>query len=203
MAHALLFPSVLGVRKGVTDIADALTDAGHEVTTVDPFDGETFDDYPTGMARTREVGDDALYAQAEAAAKGVGGPFVTVGFSVGGATAQWLAGQHPERARGVVMVGGGVPMRFLETSWPPGVPGQVHVTAGDPFHEEDREFDDEVRADVEDAGGAYAFVEYPGEGHVFNDPTLAEYQPEEARLLTRHIVEFVDQLDAAGEEPAG
>lgn len=193
MAQVLLFPSVLGVRKGVTDIADALTDAGHEVTVVDPFDGETFDDYPTGMARTKEVGDDALHAQAVVAAKGAGGPFVAVGFSVGGATAQWLAGQHPEQARGVIMVGGGVPMRFLETPWPPGVPGQVHVTAGDPFHEEDREFDDEVRADVEDAGGAYAFVEYPGEGHLFNDPTFGEYQPEEARLLTRRIVEFVDQ----------
>ena len=55
MAHVLLFPSVLGVRQGVTDLADALTGAGHDVTTIDPYDGQTFEDYPSGMARTQEI----------------------------------------------------------------------------------------------------------------------------------------------------
>ena len=78
----------------------------------------------------------------------------------------------------------------------PGVPGQVHVTAGDPFHEEDRELDpmveEHLQDDVEQAGGTFAYVEYQGAGHVFNDPTLpAEYQPEEARILTRRLLELV------------
>ena len=110
-----------------------------------------------------------------------------------------LRAQRPDDARGVVMVGGGLPMRFLEATWPPGVPGQVHVTAGDPFHEEDRQFDpmvdEQLQDDVEQAGGAYSYVEYQGEGHLFNDPTLtSEYQPEEARILTRRIIEFVDEV---------
>ena len=41
MAQVLLFPSVLGVRQGITDLAEALTAAGHSVTTVDHLEGVT------------------------------------------------------------------------------------------------------------------------------------------------------------------
>lgn len=198
MAQVLLFPSVLGVRQGITDLAEALTAAGHSVTTVDHLEGVTFDDYPTAAARSQEIGFPAQMAYAREAAEGVA-PFVAVGFSNGAAMAQWVAAQRPADARGVVMVGGGMPMRHLEATWPTGVPGQVHVTAGDPFHEEDRQVDpmvdEQLQDDVEQAGGAYSYVEYQGEGHLFNDPTLtSEYQPEEARILTRRIIEFVDEV---------
>lgn len=198
MAHVLLFPSVLGVRRGVTDLADALTGAGHDVTTVDPYDGQTFEDYPSGMARTKEIGEEALRARGLEAAKGVGAPFVAVGFSVGAAIAQWVAAQYPDTARAVVMVGGGIPMQHLGATWPPGVAGQVHVTAGDPFHEEDRQLDatidERLQDDVERAGGEFTYVEYQGEGHMFTDPSLGEYQPEEARILTRRVVELADSV---------
>lgn len=195
MAQVLLFPSVLGVRRGISDLADALTRAGHEVTTIDLLDGVTFDDYATASARQEEIGFPAQMAAALEQAKGVVGPFVAIGFSNGAGMAQWVASQRPDDARGVVMVGGGLPMRFLEAAWPPGVPGQVHVTAGDPFHEEDKPLDGELEDDVERAGGDYAFVEYQGAGHLFNDPTLpSEYQPEEARILTRRVIEFVDEV---------
>lgn len=195
MAHVLLFPSVLGVRAGITDLAEALTGAGHEVTIIDPLEGATFDDYEPAMARSREMGHPEQMAAALEATKGVSTPFVAVGFSAGGALAQWVAAQRPDDVRGVVMIGGGIPMRFLEATWPPGVPGQVHVTAEDPFHEEERQFDDEVQDDVEHAGGEFTFVEYQGGGHLFNDPTLpAEYQPREAQILTRRVVEFVTEV---------
>ena len=194
MAHILLFPSVLGVRRGITDLAEALTGAGHGVTTVDILDGETFDDYGEASARSQEIGFPAQMATALERTKGEP-PFVAIGFSNGAGMAQWIAAQRPDDARGVVMIGGGLPMRFLEATWPPGVPGQVHVTAEDPFHAEDKELDGELEDDVERAGGEYTFVEYQGEGHLFNDPTLpAEYQPEEARILTRRILEFVDAV---------
>ncbi|SMC43399.1 dienelactone hydrolase family protein [Janibacter indicus] len=199
MAQVLLFPSVLGARQGITDLADALTGAGHSVTTVDHLEGVTFDDYPTAAARSQEIGFPAQMAYALEAARAVEGAFVAVGFSNGAAMAQWIAAQRPADARGVIMVGGGMPMRHLEATWPPGVPGQVHVTAGDPFHAEDRQFDpmvdEQLQDDVEHAGGAYSYVEYQGDGHLFNDPTLpAEYQPEEARILTRRVIEFVDEV---------
>lgn len=194
MTHALLFPSVLGVRQGVTDLGDAVARAGHEVTIVDPYAGATYDDYDSGMAAAEAIGDEALNARGLAAAKGVAAPFVAVGFSVGAAIAQWVAAQCPDLARGVVMVGGGVPMRLLGATWPPGVPGQVHVTAQDPFHAEDKELDGELEDDVEGAGGEYTFVEYQGAGHLFNDPTFGEYQPQEAQILTRRIIELLDAV---------
>lgn len=199
MTQVLLFPSVLGARPGITDLADALAAGGHTVTIADVLEGETFDDYPSGLARSREIGDAAQQECALEAAKRAPGPFVAIGFSVGAATAQWIAAQCPDRVRGVVMAGGGIPMRFLEATWPPGVPGQVHVTSEDPFHEEDKQFDDEVQDDVELAGGEFTFVEYQGDGHLFTDPSLPkEYQPEEARIFTRRVLEFVDEVGALG-----
>lgn len=195
MAQVLLFPSVLGVRRGVTDLAEALTGSGHSVTTVDLLDGETFDEYEPAMARSETVGFPAQMSAAVERAKGVTGAFVAVGFSNGAGMAQWVSSQRPDDARGVVMIGGGLPMRFLGAAWPPGVPGQVHVTSEDPFHAEDKQLDGELEDDVERAGGDYAFVEYQGAGHLFNDPTLPrEYQPEEARILTRRVLEFVDEV---------
>lgn len=195
MAQVLLFPSVLGVRCGVTDLADALTRAGHSVTTVDLLDGETFDDYAAASARVEEVGFPAQMATALEQSKGVTGPFVAIGFSNGAGMAQWVASQRPDDVRGVVMIGGGIPMRFLESTWPSGVPGQVHVTSEDPFHTEEKHLDGELEDDVERAGGEYTFVEYQGGGHLFTDPTLPrEYQPEEARILIRRVLELVDAV---------
>lgn len=196
MVQVLLFPSVLGVRRGVTDLAEALIGSGHLVTVVDHLDGETWDDYESAMARSREIGFAAQQVHALEATKGVTSPFVAIGFSSGAGLAQWIAAQRPELARGVVMVGGGVLMRFLETTWPPGVPGQVHVTSEDPFHADERQFDGELQDEVEHAGGEFTFVEYQGHGHLFNDPTLvAEYQPQEAQIFTRRVLEFVDSCD--------
>lgn len=195
MAHVLLFPSVLGVRQGITDLADALTGAGHSITTVDHLAGQVFDDYEPAMARSQEIGFSAQMAYALEATAGVTSPFVAVGFSNGAGMAQWISAQRPEQARGVIMVGGGMPMRFLEATWPPGVPGQVHVTSQDPFHAEDKHLDGELEDDVERAGGEYTFVEYQGGGHLFNDPSLpAEYQPEEAQILTTRVLEFVSAV---------
>ena len=124
MVQVLLFPSVLGVRQGITDLADALTGAGHSVTIVDHLEGVTFDDYPTAAARSQKIGFPAQMAYALEAARAVEGAFVAVGFSNGAAMAQWIAAQRPADARGVIMVGGGMPMRHLEAAWPPGCRGR-------------------------------------------------------------------------------
>jgi dienelactone hydrolase len=46
MTTIALFPSVLGVRRGVLDAAERLRGDGHEVLVADLYDGRTFDDYP-------------------------------------------------------------------------------------------------------------------------------------------------------------
>lgn len=193
ITQVLLFHSALGVRAGITGLAEALRAAGHSAEVVDQYDGQVFDDYESAMSHVESVGMPALMGSALEGAKQVSGAFVAVGFSNGSGTAQWVAANRPEDARCVVMVGGGMPMRYLEREWPKGVPGQIHVTEGDPWHEP--EADDMIRADLESAGAELEIFRYPGEGHLFNDPTLpAEYDVEAARLLTERVVAFVGEV---------
>ncbi len=193
MTQVLLFHSALGVRAGVTDLAEALRGAGHEVTVVDQYDGQVFDGYEPAMAHVEATGMPALMGSALEGAKGVSGPFVAVGFSNGAGMAQWVAANRADEARGVVMIGGGIPMRYLEVEWPAGLGGQIHATVDDPWREP--EADAMIVAEAETAGGRVEVFDYPGSGHLFNDPTMPdEHQPDEARLLTERVVAFVGEV---------
>lgn len=132
MAQVLLFHSALGIRPGVTDLADALRDADHSVHVVDQYDGRSFDDSETAMAHVDQTGFPELMRIALESSAAVIGPFVAVGFSNGAGMAQHAAAQRPEDARGVLMIGGGLPMRYLDAAWPAGVPGEVHASEDDP-----------------------------------------------------------------------
>jgi hypothetical protein len=54
----LLFHSVLGPRRGVALLAASLRERGHVVHTPDLYDGETFSDYESGMAKSDALGDE-------------------------------------------------------------------------------------------------------------------------------------------------
>lgn len=191
MVTVLLFPSVLGVRAGITDTAERLRAAGHDVRVVDVLEGRTFDDYEPAMSHQRSLPDEQLHAVATAALDDVSGPFVTVGFSSGCALAEWSAAQRPGDVRGVVLVCGALPMQYVEASWPPGVAAQTHATRDDPF-DDGPEISAEFRSDVEAAGGEVEVFTYDGSGHLFNDPSLpAEFQPADAEQLHARLVEFV------------
>lgn len=191
MADILLFHSVLGVRAGITETADRLRASGHSVEVVDVLDGRTFDDYEAAIAHDRAQDGAAQRAAAEAAAARVSGAFHAVGFSSGCFLAEWVASQRPDDARGVVLVGGAIPMQYVEAAWPPGVPAQTHATEGDPF-DDGPEVAAEFRADVEQASGTVEAFTYPGTGHLFNDPSLeAEFQPQDAELFYERLLEFV------------
>ena len=194
MAQILLFHSALGVRAGIVALEDALTQAGHDVTVVDQYEGRTYDSYDEAMAHVDRVGMAALMHGALGHATDVPGRFVAVGFSNGAGMAQYVAAKRPQDARGVVMIGGGVPMRHLDLPWPKGVPGQIHVTEGDPWSQEQER--DEVVADGAQAGAEVEVYVYPGDGHLFNDEQMPdEYQPDEAELLHERVVEFVSRLE--------
>lgn len=194
MAQILLFHSALGVRAGITALEDVLCEAGHDVTVVDQYEGRTYDSYDEAMAHVDAVGMPALMHGALGHSTDVPGRFVAVGFSNGACMAQYVAAKRPKDARGVVMIGGGVPMRILDLPWPKGVPGQIHVTKGDPWSEP--EANDEVVADAEQAGGHVELFTYPGDGHLFNDEQMPdEYQPAEAELLHERVVEFISRLE--------
>jgi dienelactone hydrolase len=191
MASIALFHSVLGVRPGITDAATRLRTAGHQVLVVDQYDGRVFDDYETAGAYVEEVGFPALMAGAADAVRDLPDGFVAAGFSNGAGMAEYVATQRP--CSGVLLVSGALPMAVLGASWPARLPAQLHRTTGDPFRsaEWDRAFADDVTA----AGGRLEVVEYPGEGHLFTDPSLpAEYDPRATERLWREALAFCERV---------
>ena len=52
--------------------------------------------------------------------------------------------------------------------------------------------EDQARRDIEAAGGKLELFDYPGDGHLFTDPTLpAEYDAESTELLWSRALPFV------------
>lgn len=193
MTDILLFPSVLGVRTGVTDTADRLRAAGHRVEVVDVLDGTTFDSYEPALERAR-AGGATNEATALERSRVVEGPFVAVGFSSGAALAMYVATQRPDDVRGVVAMGGAMPTKYLgdgTTPWPSGVPAQEHMGAHDDF-DDGPEVRAEFVADVEKAGATPELFRYDGGGHLFNEPGLpAEHDPAAAEEFYARLLAFV------------
>jgi dienelactone hydrolase len=192
MASIALFHSVLGVRPGVTDAADRLRAAGHDVLVVDQYDGRVFDDYEEAGAHVDRVGFPALMRAAVDAVAGLPDGFVVAGFSNGAGMAEYVATQRA--CRGALLVAGALPLAVLGVeTWPAGVPVQVHHAEGDPRHS--AEWLDAFAADVRRAGGAVEVVPHPGAGHLFSDPSLpAEYDAAATEALWRRALPFVGGL---------
>jgi dienelactone hydrolase len=192
MASIALFHSVLGVRPGVTDAADRLRAAGHDVLVVDQYGGRVFDDYEQAGAHVDRVGFPALMQAALDAVAGLPDGFVVAGFSNGAGMAEYVATQRP--CRGALLVAGALPLAVLGVdAWPAGVPVQVHHTEGDPEHAPG--WLDAFVADVRQAGGAVEVVTHPGTGHLFTDPSLPdEYDAASTEALWRRALPFVGGL---------
>lgn len=188
MTQVALFHSVLGVRPGVTDAAERLQAAGHQVLVVDQYDGRVFDDYGDANGFVESIGSyPELMRRAAAGVKTLPDGFVAVGFSNGGGMAEFVATQR--RVAGVVMISGALPVEMLgAASWPPGVPAQIHYTTGDPLRRQ--EWVDAVAESVRAAGGEIQTFDYPGAGHLFTDTSLPEYQPAEAALMWQRVLDF-------------
>ncbi len=192
MASIALFHSVLGVRPGVTDAADRLRAAGHDVLVVDQYDGRVFDDYEEAGAHVDRVGFPALMQAALDAVAGLPDGFVVAGFSNGAGMAEYVAARRP--CRGALLVAGALPLAVLGVqAWPAGVPVQVHHTQGDPKRAAG--WLDAFVADVRQAGGAVEVVDHPGSGHLFTDPSLPdEYDAAATEALWRRALPFVGSL---------
>jgi dienelactone hydrolase len=192
MAHVVLMHSVLGIRPGVTDAADRLRAAGHEVLVPDLFEGRVFDSYDPALAYAEEeLGHAVLHRRAQEAVAGLPDGFVSIGFSLGSMIATRLAAVRP--VSGVVMLGGAVPISWFDASWPEGVPAQTHQTVGDPWREDDAL--EQARADVAAGGAELEVFDYPGTGHLFSDPSLPdEYDAGASELMWSRILPFVGAL---------
>lgn len=188
MAEVLLFHHAQGQTAGFLAFADTLRGAGHTVHTPDLYDGRTFDSIEDGVRFARSVGFGELMERGTREADQLAHELVYAGISLGVMPAQNLAQTRPG-ARGALLLSACLPVSEFGSSWPAGVPVQVHAMDADPFFVEDGDLD-AARALVESTEQAELFL-YPGSQHLFADASLAAYDKDAAALMTDRVLSFL------------
>lgn len=188
MAEVLLFHHILGQTPGFLGFADDLRQAGHIVHAPDLFDGSAFTSLEDGAAYAEQIGFAEIIERGVRAAAGLTDALVYAGFSLGVLPAQRLAQTRPG-AKGALLFHSCVPPAEFGSSWPADVPVQIHAMEADPFFTEEGDFE-AARALVESNQHAELFL-YPGDQHLFADPSLPSYDPSAAELLSRRVHGFL------------
>ena len=188
MAEILLFHHALGLTPGITEFADHLRGAGHTVHTPDLYDGHTFRTVEEGVGFARDTGFGTIVERGVRAADDLPSDLVYAGFSLGVMPAQKLAQTRPG-ARGALLLEACVPPSEFGSSWPDDVPVQIHGMEADPSFAGEGDLD-AARALVDEAADAELFL-YPGDQHLFADPSLPSYEAEAAALLTKRVLAFL------------
>ncbi|MCE9577980.1 MAG: dienelactone hydrolase family protein [Deltaproteobacteria bacterium] len=183
MSEIVLFHAVLGLNPGVRAFADALRADGHTVHTPDYYDGKVFATLDPGLAYRDALGMDEIVRRATAAVADLPAGLIYAGFSLGADCAQLLAQTRPG-ARGALLFHGAAPSEVFGGPWPAGVRLAIHAMDRDPWIELPV-----LEALAAEAGGELHL--YPGTGHLFADPELAEYDPEAAALMLARVRAFV------------
>jgi dienelactone hydrolase len=192
MTEVLLFHHAQGQTTGFHAFADNLRGAGHTVHTPDLFDGRIFASIDEGMAHVGELGFGEIIGRGERAASALPAELVYAGFSLGVVPAQKLAQTRPG-ARGALLFYSAVPISEFGTSWPAGVPVQIHGMDADPYFVDEGDID-AAREIVETAEDAQLFL-YPGDQHYFADSSLPSYDESATNLLTERVLAFLDERD--------
>jgi len=190
VTEVLLFHHAQGMTPGCEAFADRLRAAGHVVHLPDLYEGRTFADLDGGVAYgEEEVGFETIIARGHDAADGLPGELVYAGMSLGVLPAQSLAQTRPG-ARGAVLLHSCVAPSELGSSWPPGLPAQIHLMEDDEVAVEDL---DAARAFADEVPTAELFV-YPGDAHLFTDPSLPAYDQAAAALVEERVLGFLGQV---------
>jgi dienelactone hydrolase len=190
MGEILLFHHVLGMTDGVAALADRFREAGHTVHAPDLYDGHTFSTVDEGVGYAREVGFGAILERGVRAADELPPDLYYAGISLGVMPAQQLAQTRPG-ARGALLLEACVPPSEFGSGWPDGVPVQVHGMDADPSFAGEGDLD-AARALVEEAEDGELFL-YPGDRHLFVDPSLPSYDQEAAELVTKRVLDFLSR----------
>ncbi|MGW1077742.1 dienelactone hydrolase family protein [Streptomyces sp. NPDC002537] len=186
----VLFHSAYGLRPAVHAAAERLRAAGHEVHVPDLFDGRTADTVEEGMAIKDEIGKEELLKRAITAAAPLSDRgLVYAGFSLGGSIAQNVA-LADEKARGLLLLHG--TSDLAEDASVDELPVQLHVADPDPF--EPHDWLNAWYLRMRRAGAEVEVHRYPGAGHLFTDPELADYDAEAADSAWRAALAFVDEV---------
>ncbi len=188
MAEVLLFHHAQGQTPGFLAFADTLREAGHTVHTPDLFNGRTFGSLEEGVAFAESTGFGEIIERGTRAADELPPGLVYAGFSLGVLPAQRLA-QTRTGARGALLFEACVPVSEFGSSWPAGVPVQVHGMDADPFFAGEGDID-AARALVASTEQAELFI-YHGDQHLFADASLPSYDQDAAALLIQRVLGFL------------
>jgi dienelactone hydrolase len=186
VATIAIFHSALGVREGVRDAARRLREAGHDPHVVDYYGGHrSFDDQATAAEYVNEVGFPALMQAAVDGVADLADGFAVLGFSNGSGMAEYVATRRSVTK--AVLGSGTLPLSFLGVdAWPAHTAVQIHYAAGDPFRNE--KWLDSVIGSVRSSGAPLeVYTEYAGNGHLFTDSTLPDYDEASTELFWERV----------------
>lgn len=191
MAEVLLFHHAQGQTAGFLAFVERLRAAGHPVHAPDLYDGRTFASLDEGVAYARQVGFDKILERGRCAAADLPSELVYAGFSLGAMPAQSLA-QTRSGAQGALLFSAAFPASEFRSSWPLGVPLQIHMMEGDKWVlEGDLDAARELCKSIE---GAELFL-YRGNRHLFADSSLPDYDKRAAELLTNRVLAFLNAAE--------
>jgi dienelactone hydrolase len=188
MAEVLLFHHAQGLTDGVRAFADELRAAGHVVHVPDLYDGRTFSELDDGVAHAKQIGFGAVLERGRRAAEDLPNELVYAGFSLGVMPAQLLTMTRPG-ARGALLLHSAVELAEFGSSWPAGVPVQIHTMEDDDWGDVD--IARELAASVD---GAELFL-YPGDAHLFTDNSLPAYDEKAAVQVRQRVFAFLTAVD--------
>lgn len=190
MAEVVLYHHVQGLTPGLLSFAAELRAPGHTVHTPDLFEGRTFESIDAGLAYVRGVGFGNVLDRGVRAGASYPAEVVWAGFSLGVAVAQNRV-QTRWGAKGALFFHSCLPVsEFGE--WPGGVPVQIHSMDADPFFVDEGDIE-AARELVATTPDAELFL-YPGNKHLFADPSVADYEPAAAALLLQRVLEFLARV---------
>ena len=190
MATIAIFHSALGVREGVRDAVRRLSEAGHDPHIVDYYgDNRSFDDYASAAEYVDKVGFPTLMQAAVDGVAHLADGFAVLGFSNGSGMAEYVA---TSRSVSKAVLGSGtLPLAMMGAeAWPTRTAAQIHYAADDPFRND--EWLELVVDSVRSSGAPLeVYSEYPGDGHLFTDPTLPDYDEANTELFWERVGAFL------------
>ncbi|WP_026791645.1 dienelactone hydrolase family protein [Pleomorphomonas oryzae] len=188
MASVVLFHSVLGLRPVELAAAERLRVAGHSVAAPDLYDGAIADTIDDGMKLMEDIGWDRICQRARAALSGLPASTVLVGFSMGCGVVASVWPERPE-TRGVLLLH--APADVPAGMNLKGLRAQLHVGERDDFWTPEDLRRWQMAAEL--AGMAAELFVYPGAGHFYTDPSLADYQVLAADQTWQRVLRFLDE----------
>jgi dienelactone hydrolase len=187
VAEILLFHHAQGQTEGFLAFAEELRAAGHVVHAPDLYDGKTFAELVDGVGYAQQVGFGVIIERGAAAAEALSVDIVYAGFSLGVLPAQMLTQTRPG-ARGALLLNACVPTSEFDAPWPNGVPVQIHAMDADEWFKEDMAAAQQLVDEIENA----ELFLYPGDGHLFADSSLSDFDAGAAALLKERILVFLE-----------